>query len=76
MLAVIELKETHGCPQRYLTVALFVLSMASAAYFDGGRSEDDMIYQEDPTPSMLDEAGSNLDGGADTGFETDEAPVE
>lgn len=60
----------------YLTVALFVLSMASAAYFDGGRSEDDMIYQEDPTPSMLDEAGSNLDGGADTGFEADEAPVE
>ena len=55
----------------YLTIALFVLCMASAAWYDGGVSTDDGSFQEDAitAPAFDAEGAGDLDGG-------DAAPVE
>lgn len=50
----------------YLTVALFVLCLFSAAYYDGGRNTDDGTFQEEIITPAIDEAGAAVDGAAGT----------
>lgn len=56
----------------YLTIALFVLCLASAAYYDGGRNTDDSQFQEEVITPSVDETGAGAPTGTED-FATDPA---